>query len=63
MAVALVGAAFVEPLEGLEQPADLGGRDDGSMLATDRTARPSLVPVVTSRWPPATLCRTALSTS
>jgi hypothetical protein len=30
MAVALVGAAFVEPLEGLEQPADLGGRDDGS---------------------------------
>src|ERR1700744_312515 len=30
MAVTVVGAALAEPLEGLEQPADLGGRNDGS---------------------------------
>jgi len=35
----------------------------GPVLVTDRTARPSLAPVVTWMCPPATLCRTALSIS
>src|SRR6266516_6989384 len=56
-----ISAWSVEPPEGLEQPAASGGRA-GPVLATARTARPSLAAVLISTFPPATLWRTALPT-